>query len=111
MKSRRKFLIYLFISILSLTGFILFINTFSPSDPIDIYISKIHPTIPFFFLLFLTISCWFAFILKSKRRGVFIGLFASIFLLLQYLNYNNIFYTAILVTILILIEILFWKKR
>lgn len=111
MKSRKQYSVYLFVAILCLLGLILFTNTFNPHTAWGIFNITISPIIPFFGLFFLIVSGSFAFLLKSRRRGILIALFVTGFLLLQYLRFNNIFYTAVLFVIIVLIEILFWKKK
>ncbi len=111
MKARKRFVPYLIIAILSLIGFFLYIQTFSPTKPIDFFNFQIMPVAPFLAIFFLLISCLFAFIMANSRRGLLIGLFALSFLALQYFHYNNIFYTILLIIIFSLIEFLFWKKK
>lgn len=111
MQKRKKLIPHLVISILALAGAILLIITFNPARAIDISVATLSPIIPFFLCIFLAIAGIFAFALATLRRGIFIALFAVLFLLLQLMRYNNLFYTAILVVIFILLEFLFWKKK
>jgi hypothetical protein len=111
MNIRKKFAPYLFIAILSFIGLFLYIHTFSPTKQIDFFGVQIIPVAPFLAIFFLSISCLFAFILANSRRGLLIGLFALSFLFLQYIRYNNVFYTILLILIFTLIEFLFWKKK
>jgi len=111
MKDRRKFAPYLFIAILSFIGFILFINTFTPTTPVDLFGLLVPSVIPLLLLVFLIVSCVFAFILSHSRRGVFVGLFVFCFLVLQLIRYNNIFYTIILILIFVLLEYLFISRK
>ena len=111
MKSRKKFIPHLLIALLALFGEILFVNTFEPSSTLDIKTFTIPSVIPFFFLLFLAVGGIATFVLSSARRGILTGILIVGFLLLQYLRVNNIFYTALLIIILLLIEFLFWKKK
>lgn len=111
MKSRKKLLPYLLISLLSFIGILLVVTTLNPNKSIDIFIVMLPPLLPFFSLIFLTISCLFTFLLGSKRRGILIGIFSIGFLLLQFFRFNSIFYTLLLIIITVLIELLFWKKN
>ncbi len=111
MNARKKFVPYLFIAILSLVGLFLYIHTFTPTKSIDFFDVQIIPIAPFLAIFFLTVSCLFAFILANSRRGLLVGLFAISFLFLQYIRYNNVFYTILLILIFTLIEFLFWKKK
>ena len=111
MKSRKKYLIYLFIFLLSAIGFFLLINTFEPSKSVDVLGISVLPEIPFFILLLVGISCLGAFALANSRRGLLAGFLVTSIAILQYFKVNNIFYMAIVTTIVVLVEFLFWKKK
>jgi hypothetical protein len=111
MKARKKYLLHLFISLLSFAGLLLLVNTFDPKHLFEISVVKVPIIIPFFFLLFLTLGGAAVYLLANVRRGILAGIFVVGFLLLQYLHVNNIFYIALLLLIVTLIEFLFWKKK
>ena len=74
MKKRKRMLPCILIALLSIVGFILYINTFDPSVLMVIGSISINPIIPFFAITFLIISCTTAFLLIHSRRGLFVGL-------------------------------------
>lgn len=111
MKSRKKFFPYLLIALLDAIALFLFIYTFDPYKLLDAFIVKLSPIPIVIFLIFVFISCLFTFILLSKRRGIFIGLFTIAILLLQYFKAANPIFIIIVILIFILLELLFIKKR
>lgn len=111
MKIRKKYSIYLLIAVLSFIGLVLFINTFEPSKIIDLFYIKVYPEIILFLLLFSILTCLLTFTFASIRRGIISGILITSIALLQFFKVNNLFYSAILVVVAILLEFLFWKKK
>lgn len=111
MRKRKRYVPYILISLLSIVGFLLFVNTFSPTQNLDILFIKIPTIIPFFSLILLTFTGIFSFMFANSRRGLFVAFLIVSFLILQFLHINNIFYTMILISIFLLLEYVFWNKR
>jgi hypothetical protein len=111
MRRRKKFLPHLLLSLVFIVATIFFVIYFSPQQTFSLFTFQIPVIIPFFIFLFFSISLLATFLLTNLRRGILISIFAVSFLLLQYFNYNSILYTTLLIAIVVLVEILFWKKK
>src|SRR5437762_14033509 len=72
---------------------------------------KIPILIPFFFLLFCTLTGFIGYILKSKTQGVLAGLLFISYLLLRYFGFLHWFFLVLLFVIFILIEIIVLKSQ
>src|SRR3989338_11670450 len=91
MKRRRKPIWLLAGGLLSLAIFIYLIVFFSPNFQFSILNSQLV-VLPFFFILaFSSLFFLFSFLLSNFRRGMFVGLFVSIYLLLRFLGLTHIF--------------------
>lgn len=68
--------------------------------------------LPFFFILiftsFFSVS---SFLLKDMRRGIFIGLFASTYLLLRFIDLTHIFFLIMLLILFATLEMFFSYKK
>jgi len=111
MKKRKKFIPHLLLFIFSFICLVFLVNSSGPRDPLILFGVQI-PSFPvFYILIFLTFAALSSFVFANLRRGFLIGIFMLIFLTLQYLRYNNIVYTIILIAIVLLIELMFWKGK
>ncbi|HSX40949.1 MAG TPA: hypothetical protein VLF68_05060 [Candidatus Saccharimonadales bacterium] len=113
MRRKKRSWWFLGIALLSLCGFLYFINAFSP-ETLPFKLSSLNiqlPTLPIFFvLLFLFLFSFFAFVLNNNARGFLIGLFAVIYLLLRFYHFTQIFFLIMLVAIFTTLTLLFAKR-
>lgn len=111
MNIRKKLLLFLYVGILQLILLLYFIFLLDPQENFDIGNISFSPIIVFFILVFFTTSCIFTYVLVSKRRGFFAGVFLTLIFLLRFFGYREILYVLILFLIFILIETLYKKRR
>ncbi len=118
MRKRKPFWL-LVVSLLSLAILIYLVLNFPPSHQFTIY------NLPFDFaqggrftilpivliLIFLFIFSLFGFILNNKRRGVLIAVFVLGYLILKLLNLTHPFFIILLLVLLIMLELLFAKRK
>lgn len=70
------------------------------------------PVLPVFFaVLFLFLSSLFSFVLNNKRRGILIGLFAAIYLILRLNGLKNLFFLILLLILMGSTELFFLKRK
>ena len=104
MKRRKKPIWLLFLGFLFLVLFLYLIVFFSPESSINM--------LPFFFILiFTSLFFLFFFLLSNFRRGIFIGLFVSVYLLLRFLDLTHIFFAIMLLILFITLEMFFSYKK
>src|SRR3989344_9373806 len=110
MRRKKKNVWLLTLSILSLSSFIYFINSFSPSSNLPIANYQI-PIIPAFFLVFFIFLFFLSsYLLDNFRRAITIGVLICLYFTLRLFDLNNPLYIILLVALFISIE-LFLKKR
>ncbi len=111
MKRRKKPIWLLIVGLLSLAIFIYLIVFLSPNFQVAVFNFQV-PIFPVFllisFLLFFSIS---SFVLNNMRRGIFIGLFASTYLLLRFLDLTHIFFLIMLLILFVTLEMFFSYKK
>ena len=111
MKRRRKPIWLLAGGLLSLAIFIYLIVFFSPNFQFSILNSQLV-VLPFFFILaFSSLFFLFSFLLSNFRRGMFVGLFVSIYLLLRFLGLTHIFFLIMLLILFTTLEMFFSYKK
>jgi len=111
MKRRKKPIWLLTGGLLSLVIFIYLIVFFSPNFQFSIFNFQL-PILPVF-LLFSSFLLFFfsSFLLNNTRRGIFIGLFGSVYLLLRLLDLTHIFFLIMLLILFTTLEMFFSYKR
>ncbi|OGH15020.1 MAG: hypothetical protein A2860_01055 [Candidatus Levybacteria bacterium RIFCSPHIGHO2_01_FULL_37_33] len=111
MKRRKKPIWLLVLGSLSLV-FLIYTSIAFPPD-FGFRISDFgFPILPFFFILtFAFLFFLFSFLLGNFRRGLFIGLFVSIYLLLRFLALTHIFFPIMLLILFITLEMFFNYKK
>mgnify|MGYP001616429146 CR=1 FL=1 len=111
MKRRKKPIWLLIGGLLSLVIFIYLIVFFSPNFQFSIFNFQL-PILPVFlltsFFLFFSVS---SFLLNNMRRGIFIGLFVSVYLLLRFLDLTHIFFLIMLLILFTTLEMFFSYKK
>lgn len=107
MRSRRKHVRFLYFGIFFLGALDLVIFLLDPTKTLQLSILSIPPLLLFLLFFFLSIFGIFSYIFKSKRRGALSGLFIVSILILRYFGFKNILYTATLLLITIVLDILF----
>ena len=111
MKRRQKPIWLLVGGLLSLAIFIYLIIFFYPNFQFSIFNSQLV-VLPFFFILiFTSLFFLFSFLLSNFRRGIFIGLFVSVYLLLRFLDLTHIFFAIMLLILFITLEMFFSYKK
>jgi len=110
MHKRKRKLWLLLLAILSLVGFIYLLLSFSPSFNLQVLSFNLPVIYLFFAALFLFLFSFFAFILASKRRGLFIGLFVVIYLLLRMNHLTHPFFLIMLLVLFGCLELFFVKR-
>lgn len=110
MRIRRKFISYIYISILLFLGiFFLFLFT----DPREKIISSLPFTFTHLFLLlfFLCVGAFFTFFVKKIRVGILIGIFFTGIVVLKLLDLSRIPYILLLFVVLVGAEFYFRSKK
>src|SRR3989344_3844363 len=99
MKRRKKPIWLLIGGLLSLVIFIYLIVFFSPNSQFSLAprsLGEVGIFPLFFILIFAFLFSLFSFLLNNFRRGIFVGLFALIYLLLRLLNLTHPFFLIML---------------
>ena len=99
------------ISILTVAALTYLILKFSPSARFLILNYQFPVIALFLALLFIFLFSLSAFILTSTRRGVLIGLFAVIYLILRLNNLTHPFFLIMLLILFACVELLFAKRK
>ena len=111
MKRRKKPIWLLVVGLLSLAILIYILIFLSPESSIVNGQWSIN-VLPFFFILtFISLFLLFSFLLSNFRRGLFIGLFVSTYLLLRFLGLTHIFFLIMLLILFITLEMFFNYKK
>lgn len=111
MRSRKKLFPFLFLSIACFVGLTFYTYVFDPEILLVESPVPLSPLLPFFLLLFIGAWGLLSFILKNKRQALFISIFLNVLLLLRLFKFDSIIYPALILLILVLIEILFWRRN
>src|SRR3989344_542970 len=110
MRRKKKNVWLLTLSILSLSSFIYFINSFSPSSNLPIANYQV-PIIPAFFLVFFIFLFFLSsYLLGNLRRSIMIGVLICIYFILRLFDLNNSLYVLLLIALFISLELFFKKK-
>jgi hypothetical protein len=101
----------LLLSFLFLGAFIYFVLNFSPTFQFSIS-NMLFPILPIFFILLFTfLFLFFGVLFANRRRGLFIGLFAVIYLLLRMNGLTHPFFLVILIILSGSLELFFVKRK
>ena len=99
------------ISILLMVSIIYLILNFSPTPQLSIGHLQFAILPIVLILVFLFIFSFFSFILNNKRRGLLIATFVLGYLILKLLNLTFPFFIVLLAVLLLLVELLFIKRK
>jgi hypothetical protein len=111
MQRRRKPLSLLVLSILSFGVLGYLILNFPPGFNFSVINFNLSILIFSFLLLFIFLYSLFGFVLNNKRRGLLIGLFVVIYFLLRLNNLTHPFFLILLLILLVMLELLFAKRK
>ena len=101
----------LIVSVLAFFAILYIVLNYSPALKLSI-LNFSFPILPLFFVLtFIFLYSLFTFILKSKRRGILIGLFVISYLVLRMNGLTNVFFVILLVVLFGSLELLFVKRK
>lgn len=110
MHRRRRPPLYLFLSILSLAGLVALFFSVPPSYQIPLAVIQLPIVIPFFMLLILFCFSAVAYIFKSRKHGILVSLFVTIYLILRLLGFTHPLFFLLLLGIFLTFEMLFTNK-
>ncbi|OGH38213.1 MAG: hypothetical protein A3B44_00985 [Candidatus Levybacteria bacterium RIFCSPLOWO2_01_FULL_38_21] len=109
---RRKRPIWLLVGgFFSLAIFLYILISLSPDFSFSIFNFSFTMPPLFFLLIFTSLFFLFSFLLSNFRRGIFIGLFVSTYLLLRFLDLTHIFFLIMLLILFITLELFFNYKK
>ncbi|GEM_PF-3374796 len=114
MKRRKKPIWLLVVGLLSLALLMYVLIFFSPNSQFSLAPRSLGEVgiLPFFFILiFTSLFFLFSFFLSNFRRGLFIGIFVSVYLLLRFLGLTHIFFLIMLLILFITLEMFFSYKK
>ena len=101
--------LYLFlVSLLPLGFFILLV---SPKQEFEVFNSVIHPVIFLLALVFISSFFLFSFLFVNTRRGILASIFIIGLLILRFFEIRGAFHMLVLLTIILLIEFLYSKRK
>lgn len=109
MRRKRRYSPVLFLGLLSLIGLLFYILFIDPSKGLSLGNIFISPIILFFILLITSISCIGSYVFTNIRRGILLGVFLSLILLLRFFGFASYLYIVILAVIVLLLELGFRK--
>jgi len=107
MKAKR-ILGFLLCALVSLGALAYITFNISPQKPINTGIVQIPPVVLVFLLSYMAVFSLFT-IFLGIRRGIFIALLITGYLILLYFHYRQPFYLLLLLAILVVIELSFYK--
>src|SRR3989344_6221949 len=110
MKRRKKPIWLLIGGLLSLVIFIYLIVFFSPNSQFSTFNFQLSILPVFLLISFLLFFSASSYLLNNIRRGIFVGLFALIYLLLRLLNLTHPFFLIMLLILFITLEMFFSYK-
>lgn len=113
MRRKKRSLWLLLISLLTFVTLLYIIFSYPPGALINISEAKINiaSNVAFFGLLFIFCTSFFGILFHSTRRGVIIGIFVVIYLLLRLFGLRNIFFLVLLIAIFATIELSFNQRQ
>jgi hypothetical protein len=111
MRKRKRNILFLFLGLISIAALIYSVLNFSPTYGFTIYNLQFTILPIFFALLFSFLFFLFSFILASKRRGLFVGAFIVIYLILRLNNLTHPFFLLILLVLFGSLELFFIKRK
>lgn len=110
MHRRRRPLVYLFLSILSLAGLIGLFFFVSPVYQIPLAVVQLPIIVPFFILLVLFCFSVVTYSFKSRKHGILFSLFVLTYLLLRMFGFTHPLFFLLLLGIFLTFEMLFANK-
>lgn len=110
MRKYKRKIRFLSLGIALLIGVLYLIFNFSPTHEFLIEDYKLQIIYPAFLLLFFSLYFIFAFIFANKRRGLFISLFAVIYLVLRMNNLAHPLFFILLLILFTSLELFYYKR-
>lgn len=111
MRKKKPYLLHLLIGAICLSVFFYILMNIDPTRSAKVEGLLIPSYVPFYLALFLGISFLGSFFFQNIRRGALLSGGIIFVLILRMMGFKDLLYTIIPMTIVILVEFLFWKKR
>ncbi|HKC14485.1 MAG TPA: hypothetical protein VKC89_00755 [Patescibacteria group bacterium] len=109
-RNRRNFL-GLAVSLAFFGILIYFVLNFSPDKNFSVFNFSLPPLPAFFVLFFIAIYEFFTFLFNNQRRGFFISIFATLYLILRFNKLTHPFFAILILALFVTFELLFRRKR
>lgn len=111
MRTRKKFLPFFYLFLLSISFLVYFVFFVNPQEKLGISGFFFSALIPFFSLLFLAGYSFFSFVLLDKIWGILVSFFITAALFLRFLGIRNLYYLGLVAIILFLLGLYFQDKN
>ncbi|OGH08084.1 MAG: hypothetical protein A2171_01270 [Candidatus Levybacteria bacterium RBG_13_35_9] len=111
MKRRGRKFYFLPISIASLISLLYLVLSFPPTYQFQIADFKLQILYPALILLFSFLYFLFSFLFANNRRGLFVGLFATIYLILRLNNLTHPLFLILLLILFISLELFYLNRK
>ncbi|OGH19719.1 MAG: hypothetical protein A3D74_03200 [Candidatus Levybacteria bacterium RIFCSPHIGHO2_02_FULL_37_13] len=109
-QKKRTFLLLIF-SIVIIAGLSYLIINFDPTYKLTTYGLQFTILPIFFILVFLSTLTFSAYLLNNSRRGLFVALFITSYLLLRLFHLTHLFFLFLLIALFFVLELLFRNRK
>ncbi|MBI2028088.1 MAG: hypothetical protein HYT07_00630 [Candidatus Levybacteria bacterium] len=111
MRRKKRPFWLLVISLLTFTGLFYLILKFDPSQKYLILNNQYPIPLLFFILIFILAFSFSTYLSNNSRRGLFIALFLTSYLLLRFFHLTQTYFIILLIILFLTIEVFFIRQR